>query len=176
MPHFRGDGNACACGPGGHIPGSFGSRKRRNKALRVVGLPEIPRERRNKVARWLPRMRADKCHYCGGAGGTIDHIIPRSKGGKSTKGNCVPACAPCNNFRGIRDYTEFKAGGWKERPFAGTPDDVKRPSDTWDGWCPLCGERSQPKARHVNSLMKQRHVTYCCPACMGKFRVEVIKS
>jgi 5-methylcytosine-specific restriction endonuclease McrA len=28
---------------------------------------------------------------------TMDHIVPLVRGGKSTKGNCVPACKECNN-------------------------------------------------------------------------------
>jgi 5-methylcytosine-specific restriction endonuclease McrA len=40
------------------------------------------------------------CQYCGGRPGlhelTIDHVIPRSRGGASTWENCVTACRPCN--------------------------------------------------------------------------------
>jgi 5-methylcytosine-specific restriction endonuclease McrA len=28
---------------------------------------------------------------------TLDHIVPVARGGRSTKGNCVPACKECNN-------------------------------------------------------------------------------
>jgi hypothetical protein len=28
---------------------------------------------------------------------TMDHVVPLARGGKSTKGNVVPACKPCNN-------------------------------------------------------------------------------
>jgi 5-methylcytosine-specific restriction endonuclease McrA len=27
----------------------------------------------------------------------MDHLVPVARGGKSTKGNVVPACKPCNN-------------------------------------------------------------------------------
>ena len=50
------------------------------------------------------------------------------------------------------------------------------PSDTWGGWCPLCGERSSAKAKKVNRMMKQHQVVYVCPKCSGKFRVEVCKT
>ncbi len=40
------------------------------------------------------------CQYCGGRPGTpeltIDHVLPRSKGGTSTWTNCVLACVDCN--------------------------------------------------------------------------------
>ena len=39
-----------------------------------------------------------KCQYCGtNKDLTIDHIIPRSKGGKSTWTNLVTACKKCNS-------------------------------------------------------------------------------
>lgn len=40
------------------------------------------------------------CQYCGGTPGTkelsIDHVVPRSRGGKTTWKNCVIACTDCN--------------------------------------------------------------------------------
>ncbi|NBC69827.1 HNH endonuclease [Paenibacillus sacheonensis] len=36
------------------------------------------------------------CRYCGEFGDTIDHVLPKSKGGLSTPANCVCACADCN--------------------------------------------------------------------------------
>ncbi|MFC4809125.1 HNH endonuclease [Paenibacillus sp. GCM10023250] len=36
------------------------------------------------------------CRYCGNYGDTIDHVLPKSKGGLSTPANCVCACAECN--------------------------------------------------------------------------------
>ena len=39
-----------------------------------------------------------RCMYCGRTSElTIDHIIPKSKGGKTTWENLVTACNPCNN-------------------------------------------------------------------------------
>lgn len=67
---------------------------------------------------WTIAMRAQRCHYCAGPGGTIDHVKPISQGGFNVEWNCVPACAPCNNFRGDKPYEEFRMHGWKNRPFA----------------------------------------------------------
>ena len=39
---------------------------------------------------------------------TVDHVIPRCKGGKSTWDNTVTACKPCNNFKD--DRTPQEAG------------------------------------------------------------------
>jgi 5-methylcytosine-specific restriction endonuclease McrA len=44
------------------------------------------------------------CQYCGesfsGSNLTIDHVVPRSMGGKTEWENCVTACWPCNHSKG----------------------------------------------------------------------------
>jgi len=43
------------------------------------------------------------CQYCGaGEDLTFDHVIPRSRGGRTTWENIVTACAPCNLHKGGR--------------------------------------------------------------------------
>ncbi|MFN6548127.1 HNH endonuclease [Mycolicibacterium nivoides] len=42
------------------------------------------------------------CAYCGGRADTIDHVIPRSRGGQDSWENCVAACAPCNGRKDNR--------------------------------------------------------------------------
>lgn len=50
-----------------------------------------------------------KCQYCGhNKKLTIDHLIPRSKGGKSSWTNLVTACQSCNAKKG--DYSLEKVG------------------------------------------------------------------
>ncbi|MFO8089385.1 MAG: HNH endonuclease [Desulfatiglandaceae bacterium] len=50
---------------------------------------------------WYRRIEPGVCHYCGREVGrenlTMDHIVPLSRGGKSTKGNIVACCKECNN-------------------------------------------------------------------------------
>ena len=52
------------------------------------------------------------CQYCGVQPGsdqiTIDHVLPRSRGGASSWTNCVAACAACN--AGKADRTPEQAG------------------------------------------------------------------
>ncbi len=45
-----------------------------------------------------------KCAYCGRGDLplTIDHVIPKSKGGDECWENLVAACLPCNNKKGDR--------------------------------------------------------------------------
>ena len=40
-----------------------------------------------------------RCAYCGGPYEVIDHILPRSSGGTTWRGNVVPACFVCANAR-----------------------------------------------------------------------------
>ena len=50
-----------------------------------------------------------KCQYCGTTKDlTIDHVIPRSRGGKSTWTNLVTACKKCNSKKS--DFTLEKVG------------------------------------------------------------------
>ncbi|MFC1571402.1 HNH endonuclease [Candidatus Margulisiibacteriota bacterium] len=48
------------------------------------------------------------CQYCGKTKGqlTIDHIIPKSRGGEETWDNIVVCCARCNNRKGDRTLAE----------------------------------------------------------------------
>jgi 5-methylcytosine-specific restriction protein A len=53
------------------------------------------------TAWWSRKVQSGECYYCGHNVGaknlTMDHIVPLSRGGKSKKGNLVPACKECNN-------------------------------------------------------------------------------
>jgi len=48
------------------------------------------------------------CQYCGKTGNnlTIDHIIPKSKGGQETWSNMVVCCSRCNNRKGDQSLEE----------------------------------------------------------------------
>ncbi len=50
---------------------------------------------------WKNEIARGICHYCGekfkSSELTMDHVVPISRGGKSTKGNIVPCCKECNN-------------------------------------------------------------------------------
>ena len=63
---------------------------------------ERHKARELRHSQWWKRKRAKGvCHYCGRAfpprSLTMDHIVPLSRGGRSTKGNLVPCCKDCNN-------------------------------------------------------------------------------
>jgi 5-methylcytosine-specific restriction endonuclease McrA len=46
------------------------------------------------------------CAFCRGKASTIDHVLPRSRGGKNTWKNTVAACSPCNNKKSNRTPAE----------------------------------------------------------------------
>lgn len=47
-----------------------------------------------------------KCAYCGKAADTIDHVIPKSKGGTNTYDNCVASCIKCNSHKSNRSLQD----------------------------------------------------------------------
>ena len=50
-----------------------------------------------------------ECQYCGSVRDlTLDHVLPRSRGGRSSWKNLVTACKPCNAKKG--DFTPEEAG------------------------------------------------------------------
>jgi 5-methylcytosine-specific restriction endonuclease McrA len=74
--------------------------------IRLLAYVRIPRDaHRRKITRRAVFAR-DRwtCQYCGHERGnlTVDHVVPRSKGGKSTWDNIVTCCAPCNRRKGDR--------------------------------------------------------------------------
>ena len=67
------------------------------KVVRSVYRGRVPFSRRNVLAR--DRFA---CAYCGSRVKpiTMDHVIPRSRGGKTNFDNCVACCRACNHKKG----------------------------------------------------------------------------
>jgi 5-methylcytosine-specific restriction endonuclease McrA len=85
------------------------------RAPEVIVLTKFDRMPRFQVSfsrRNLYRRDAYTCQYCGAKPGTkeltIDHVVPRSKGGTSSWDNCVLACLDCNRKKADRSLD--KAG------------------------------------------------------------------
>jgi hypothetical protein len=87
-----------------------------------------------------------QCQYCclsveDGIELSIDHIIPRSKGGDNDPKNLVTACKPCNTLRGNTTIFKFTDSEGRQR--------IKR-----------CIRRSINKYRRMAlRMMKQRNAT-----------------
>ena len=78
-----------------------------------------------------------ECVYCGSKKSlTIDHVIPKSKGGDNSWNNLVTCCSPCNRIKG--DKTPEQASmKMIKRPYEPTLfSDVINPSisDIWTGF------------------------------------------
>lgn len=72
------------------------------KVIRMIYKNKVPFSKRNVIVR-----DGHKCAYCqSNRNLTIDHIIPTSKGGKSSFENCVTACKTCNSKKGNRTPSE----------------------------------------------------------------------
>jgi len=67
------------------------------KIVRTVYRGKVPFSKKNVLIR-----DRHTCIYCGQSPRTltIDHVIPRSKGGKTDFDNCVACCRECNNRKG----------------------------------------------------------------------------
>jgi 5-methylcytosine-specific restriction endonuclease McrA len=52
-------------------------------------------------------LLGDPCSYCGGPGGTIDHIVPRCQGGENFYENMTSACARCNGRKSDKPLLTF---------------------------------------------------------------------
>jgi 5-methylcytosine-specific restriction endonuclease McrA len=79
------------------------------------------------------------CAYCAKRADTIDHVVPRSRGGMHTWDNCVAACRQCNSRKADRMLTEL---GWALRVKPGPPRRGHggvlvlsvEPHPTWEPW------------------------------------------
>jgi 5-methylcytosine-specific restriction endonuclease McrA len=65
-------------------------------------------------------MRRDNylCAYCGHRAETVDHVVPRSRGGGHTWENCVASCRTCNHRKADRLVEEL---GWTLRCVPSVP-------------------------------------------------------
>ena len=81
---------------------------------RVVRLVSyvVTRWRHSRGPAWSRRGVLERdhrtCAYCGGVASTIDHVLPRSRGGANTWLNTVAACGRCNQRKGDRTPSEAR--------------------------------------------------------------------
>lgn len=98
-------------------------------------MPRVLRLVRYVVMKWIYRgipactkagvhARDGVCGYCGGKAQTVDHILPRSRGGGSNWTNLVAACRRCNARKGNR--TAVEAGlRLRVKPYAPSHHELK---------------------------------------------------
>ena len=79
--------------------------------MRLITYVRVPRRFDIPVSRRTVLSRDNfTCQYCGVQTGkedlTIDHVLPRSRGGGHSWDNVVTACGPCNRRKGNRTPEE----------------------------------------------------------------------
>jgi len=96
-----------------HIDGYFHSE---NLSIPAPSVMRLSRYVRVPYRRAVPMTRAGvlrrdlrRCAYCGRKADTIDHVVPRSRGGEHSWENCVAACRSCNSRKADKMLDEI---GW----------------------------------------------------------------
>ena len=104
-----------------HAPGAFHSQRQAVQLPSVIRLLEyrrIPHQTRALSRKNILMRDRYTCQYCqkilSSSELTLDHVIPRSRGGETTWENLVASCNPCNNRKGNR--TPDEAGTKLQRP------------------------------------------------------------
>ena len=86
---------------------------RLTRYVRVPYRPTVPLTRKAVFAR-----DGGRCAYCGGAATSLDHVVPRSRGGSHAWENVVAACGRCNHAKADRAVAEM---GWRLRRAPAAP-------------------------------------------------------
>lgn len=75
--------------------------------VRVPYRADVPLTRKGVLAR-----DGHRCAYCGAPATSLDHVVPRSRGGPHSWDNVVAACARCNHTKADRSVADM---GWRLR-------------------------------------------------------------
>ena len=71
--------------------------------IRLRTVVRVDRHRELSISRRGVLARDEhRCQYCGARAETLDHVVPRSRGGGHTWDNVVAACRPCHVHKGDR--------------------------------------------------------------------------
>ena len=73
--------------------------------VRIPNARTVPVSRRGVL-----RRDQHQCGYCGKSANTIDHVLPKSRGGQDTWENLVACCLRCNNKKSDKTPAEM---GWE---------------------------------------------------------------
>ena len=85
--------------------------------VRLRAYVAVPYKRVMLSRKNVLRRDGNRCQYCGSRHSlTVDHVLPKSRGGRDTWENLVAACVRCNNKKG--DRTPKEAGmPLRRKPF-----------------------------------------------------------
>ncbi len=81
-----------------------------------------------------------RCQYCGARAETLDHVVPKSRGGGHTWENVVAACRPCNVRKADRLLPEtrlvLRQPPTRPRRLSWVTITVGQVPDSWRPWLP----------------------------------------
>ncbi|WP_131746083.1 HNH endonuclease [Frankia sp. Cppng1_Ct_nod] len=104
--------------------------------VRVPYRSQVPLTRKGVLARDHHR-----CVYCGAPATSLDHVIPRSRGGAHVWENVVAACGRCNHLKADRAVADL---GWRLRTAPRAPSGA--------AWRILGSRRMDPRwSRYLSS-------------------------
>ncbi|GAB3299033.1 HNH endonuclease [Parasphingorhabdus pacifica] len=79
--------------------------------IRLSNFVRVPYRGRVPLSRGALMQRDNhRCVYCGARAETIDHVVPKSRGGPHAWENCVACCRRCNHRKADRTLSEL---GWR---------------------------------------------------------------
>lgn len=109
---------------------------RLTRYVRVPYPAQVPLSRKGVFAR-----DGGRCSYCGANATSIDHVVPRSRGGSHTWDNVVAACRRCNHLKADRTLNEL---GWRLHSTPRIPAGMtwrvlghRDPDPSWNPWLGL---------------------------------------
>lgn len=81
---------------------------------RIEGTELVPaRVARHRFRHSIFEAWQHRCAYCGEVAASLDHVLPKAKGGMTVPRNLVPACLSCNRRKGHREVFSW----WREQPY-----------------------------------------------------------
>lgn len=81
---------------------------------RIDGTEFVPaRTARHRFRQDIYLAWEHRCAYCGDLAQSLDHVLPKARGGLTVPRNLVPACLPCNAAKGHREVFSW----WREQPY-----------------------------------------------------------
>jgi 5-methylcytosine-specific restriction endonuclease McrA len=80
----------------------------------IEGSELIPKKTsKNRFRKQIFEEWDHRCAYCDKPADTLDHVIPKSKGGMTVKSNLIAACRICNGSKSDKHYKEW----YRNQPF-----------------------------------------------------------
>ena len=109
--------------------------------IRLTRYVRVPYRSRAPLSRQGVLARdGHRCQYCGSAAETLDHVVPRSRGGRHAWENLVAACRRCNHTKADRTLDEL---GWTLDRMPAAPRGIQRlmlAHGRWEpAWTPYVG-------------------------------------